>query len=471
LNEQSHSPGLFGKIPAQAGFAHRRLPPDFIHAWDNWLQASLRTSQRVLGDAWLDIYLSSNIWRFVLQANACVEAAWAGVMMPSVDSAGHYFPLTLAAPIHASMADKKLFVQAVEWFDQLERLAIFSLSDEADLDHLDDLLLGLPPLKGGARSFLSRFYARSRTGQTLWQATAGGQNALVDKVFPGLPTPEDFVSLLTRHLPPKHTADSTPPQTPTDVHTETICVEKRARSDAGAAGLQWRSWALTDVGMRRKVNEDAFLNQPETGLWVVADGMGGHSAGDVASRTVVDKLGQIPPAASLVALEKATRKTLHKVNTELLDLAAEMGPGYVIGATVVTMLAAGDACVALWAGDSRLYRHRNGRLQQLTTDHSMAVEMAKVSHAAPNGYGENIVTRALGADPLLELDRIAFQALPGDHYLLCSDGLTKEVRPSEIEQILGAEGGRKGIRTLIALALERQASDNVTIVVVHAAPS
>lgn len=469
--EETHIPGLFGKIPSHPDFAHRRLPSNFVHDWENWLQASLRTSQRILGDTWQEIYLSSRIWRFVLQANVCGEEAWAGVLMPSVDTLGQYFPLTFAAPIHASRADKKLFVQAGEWFDHLERLALFSLSDEANLDHLDNLLLGLPPLKGGPDAFLRRFFSKNRIGQTLWRATTNAPNDVIIKAFNGLPTPRDFVYLLTQHAPPEPLTEVPPPRPPNDEGTQTMCIEKRSNLKNSAAGTQWRSWSLTDVGKRREINEDAFLNQPETGLWVVADGMGGHSAGDVASQMVVSKLGQLPPQDSLAILEAKTQQTLHRVNTELIDLAADMGPGHVVGATVVALLAIGDTCIALWAGDSRLYQFRDGRLQQLTVDHSMAVEMAKVSQTVPDGYGENIVTRALGADPDLELDRVAFQAAPGDLYLLCSDGLTKEIHALEMEKILKADGGRKGIRTMLDLALERQASDNVTIIVVHAAPS
>jgi serine/threonine protein phosphatase PrpC len=223
--------------------------------------------------------------------------------------------------------------------------------------------------------------------------------------------------------------------------------------------------------MRREINEDAFLNKPEAGLWVVADGMGGHSAGDVASRTVTRRLEQSSVGASLNDLERYTRTTLKAVNAELLELAAQMGPGHVVGTTVVTLLASGDDCAALWAGDSRLYRHRDGTLEQLTDDHSMAAEMARANNALPDGYGDNIVTRALGADPVLELDRITFKARPGDHYLLCSDGLTKEIHSAEIEAIFNAEEGQRKIRKIIDLALERGARDNVTVILASVEPA
>ena len=148
-----------------------------------------------------------------------------------------------------------------------------------------------------------------------------------------------------------------------------------------------------------------------------------------------------------------------------------MGPGHVVGTTVVALLASGNACTALWAGDSRLYRHREGTLQQLTVDHSMAVEMAKTSQPMPEGYGENIVTRALGADSVLELDRITFTARPGDRYLLCSDGLTKEIHAAEMEELFNTNAPDRALRKMIDLALARQARDNVTVVIISADPA
>jgi serine/threonine protein phosphatase PrpC len=281
---------------------------------------------------------------------------------------------------------------------------------------------------------------------------------------------------LAPHAAPEELAPAAPPALASNEcadsdRTEALCHQSAEPSKQNQAPVHWHSWALTDVGMRRKINEDAFLNKPEAGLWVVADGMGGHSAGDVASRTVARRLDQSSAGDSLTVLEQHTRATLQATNTELLELAAQMGPGHVVGTTVVALLAAGDDCAALWAGDSRLYRHRDGTLKQLTIDHSMAVEMAKAHDALPNGYGDNIVTRALGADPVLELDRIAFTARPGDQFLLCSDGLTKEIDPSEMEAIFNAEKGQKVLRRMVDLTLERQARDNVTAILVSAEPA
>lgn len=470
-------PGFFGKSPSQADFVCLRLPSGFVRTWENWLQASLRTSQRVLGDAWLDLYLSSHIWRFVLPTNICDEGAWAGVLMPSVDREGHYFPLTIAGQIAPSMAHGKLLDQAMEWFDHLERVALTSLADGFDIAHLDEMLQEVGSIrrwrKTSFRQILSKPFSKTASESSLWQARGQEHLASTVKAFKGLPSPVDFVALMTEHSPLKGSASASPANMSSEDSTQALWHTKDPEPPPNETTFPrlWCSKGATDVGLRRKINEDAYLDMPQAGVWAVADGMGGHSAGDLASQTVVRRLGRITPQNSLTDLERLTQRKLQEVNAELLRLAKEMGPAHVVGTTVVVLLAVGHACVALWAGDSRLYRHRDGCLVQLTEDHSMAAEMAKIPNAMPNGYGDNIVTRALGADPVLEIDRIAFEAQPGDSYLLCSDGLFKEVQPTEIKNILTEGDCAKRVSKLIELALERQARDNVTVIVISAEPA
>jgi serine/threonine protein phosphatase PrpC len=136
------------------------------------------------------------------------------------------------------------------------------------------------------------------------------------------------------------------------------------------------------------------------------------------------------------------------------------------------MLAAAERCASIWAGDSRLYCYRNGELSQLTQDHSLVTEMSRQGVLTAKKFAEsgaeNIVTRAMGAQPELLIDTITFEALAGDIYLLCSDGLIREVHHQEIADILDDGGCDKSSQRLIDLALERGARDNVTVVVIHA---
>lgn len=140
----STATGLYGKLPCAGDFVTRSLPTAFVAPWDDWLQRSLVASRAKLGSRWTDLYLESPLWRFAMQSQVCGTQAWAGVLMPSVDRAGRYFPLTLAAPI-APGASTLLTVTAAEhWFAELERLALWALEPEATLDAVEAHLARQP---------------------------------------------------------------------------------------------------------------------------------------------------------------------------------------------------------------------------------------------------------------------------------------------------------------------------------------
>ncbi|MCG8317134.1 MAG: type VI secretion system-associated protein TagF [Pseudomonadales bacterium] len=132
--------GLYGKLPAHGDFLTRRLSREFIHGWDDWLQRAVASSQEQLGQQWLDIYLTSPIWRFVLSSGVVDNQPWAGVLMPSVDSVGRYFPLTLARPIASLGSPCELMIRGDEWFSMLEEVALSGLQEGVNVDVLDQAL-------------------------------------------------------------------------------------------------------------------------------------------------------------------------------------------------------------------------------------------------------------------------------------------------------------------------------------------
>jgi protein phosphatase len=230
--------------------------------------------------------------------------------------------------------------------------------------------------------------------------------------------------------------------------------------------FSWTSAARTDVGLVRSRNEDAYLAQPERGLWAVADGMGGHAFGDLASRAVVDGLAGLPPPASLADFVEAARAELARVNRSLREEAyTRQVP--VMGSTVVALLACGVDTACLWAGDSRIYLYRDGRLQQLTRDHSQAEErLARgedVATASPN-----MITRAIGASETIEFDVATLTARHGDIFLLCSDGLSNPVAEQAIADTLAPGACAMAAQELVAQALANGGRDNMTVVVVRA---
>jgi protein phosphatase len=229
---------------------------------------------------------------------------------------------------------------------------------------------------------------------------------------------------------------------------------------------QWVSSAVTDVGNVRKVNEDAILDRSQQGLWVVADGMGGHEAGDVASSSIVAALGSLGDFDKPSAFVDAVEDALLDVNRRLFAMSAE--DGKVIGSTVAALLALPGHCLCMWAGDSRVYRLRNFELTELTTDHSEVEELIAEGSLAREdaaGYpGENIITRAVGGEDDLYLEVRLFELGHKDRMLLCSDGLYKDVSFEEIREILSDGSIATAVRRLLDLAKSRRCSDNTSVI-------
>ena len=253
--------------------------------------------------------------------------------------------------------------------------------------------------------------------------------------------------------------------------------EPRADGAGGASEFHWTSASCSHPGRVREVNEDACLEQPACRVWAVADGMGGHALGEFASRLAIKSLmdlvdlADLGAAASLEQLVATAHERLQQTNRRLRAEAARRDVP-MIGTTVVVLLAAGRHGACVWAGDSRIYRCRAGRLQQLTRDHSQleAVRSQQVGSADDTLVRPppNVITRALGGDEALELDSVTVDVLDGDLFLLCSDGLSNELSEVAIEQALLPGGCKLACETLLDLALERGAHDNVTAVVVRA---
>ncbi len=233
--------------------------------------------------------------------------------------------------------------------------------------------------------------------------------------------------------------------------------------------MRWQSVSATDVGLVRRVNEDSLLDRPDIGVWAIADGMGGHSAGDLASQMLVESLGRLRAPADLSTFVDFAEHNILAVNDRLLDLARFRHQ--VIGSTIVTLLMTGRHCAYLWAGDSRLYRLRDGTLEQLTTDHSQVeqyVQQGLLSREdAQNHPDNNLITRAVGATDALYLDCDIAALAPGDRFLLSSDGLDKHVSSDEIADGLRRFELPRCARHLINLALERGGTDNVSVCLVE----
>jgi protein phosphatase len=236
--------------------------------------------------------------------------------------------------------------------------------------------------------------------------------------------------------------------------------------------MHWRCSHETHRGVVRPVNEDAILVRTEDQLWTVADGMGGHEAGDVASQMVVQMLARIEHPPRLRDFVDIVEDALTEVHDRIKEHSRTAFGGKVMGSTVVTMLAEDRAGVCLWAGDSRLYRLRDGALEQLSQDHSQVNEMVErgliTAEQARRHPQSNVITRAVGANPKLYLDIVLIEINPGDRYLLCSDGLYGMLSDADIAEHLASDAFETIASELLSSTLSRGAKDNVSVIVLEA---
>lgn len=231
--------------------------------------------------------------------------------------------------------------------------------------------------------------------------------------------------------------------------------------------FKWISCARSDVGRVRKVNEDACLERAEEGLWVVADGMGGHAAGDVASGMIVEEMGKVELSRPLSAVVTDVETRLMEVNNRLREMASSKNIS-TIGSTFAAIAIVGGYGVAMWVGDSRVYRVRDGKIVTVSQDHAFVEDLVEKGilsrEDAASHPQSNLVTRAVGAQDHVKMDLEIFELEHEDTYVLCSDGLDKELSDEEIADLAINQPAEQLGDALVDEALERGARDNVTVI-------
>ena len=242
-----------------------------------------------------------------------------------------------------------------------------------------------------------------------------------------------------------------------------------------------RTSARTDVGRKRKHNEDAFLVDEALGLYAVADGMGGHAAGEVASKQAIQSIREVltegkpaldgfsrtPTVEAREYVSQLMEKAILKACADIFALGGTDTGKRGMGTTVVALLVAGNKAVIGHVGDSRVYLFRNGKAHQLTEDHTFIQEQLKrgliTREQALTADNKNVITRAVGIQPQVAVDTLVADLLPGDLFVLCSDGLHGYLSDEELPQLFGQDRAKLA-DLLVDLALERGGKDNVTVV-------
>lgn len=243
------------------------------------------------------------------------------------------------------------------------------------------------------------------------------------------------------------------------------------------------AFGMTDVGKCRKINQDELLIDETRGLFAVADGMGGHAAGEVASQMAIEALTEAVPdddgklAGDPDAAARWLACAFREGNRMICESVMTRGEWRGMGTTIVALLTLGDRVVIGHVGDSRAYLLRDDALQRLTSDHSYVNEQVKLGlltdDEAQRHPMRNIVTRALGNRTDLEVELRHHDVHPGDVYLLCSDGLNSMLHDEEIAGMLRDNAGNpeQACQALVAAANERGGEDNITVIVLQAPES
>ena len=228
--------------------------------------------------------------------------------------------------------------------------------------------------------------------------------------------------------------------------------------------------AATHVGKVRQHNEDNYIVATPRGLWAVADGMGGHEAGDIASQVAIEELNAIVTASTAADLLASCEASMIAANSRLQKLSDERG-GTLVGTTIAVLLVFDASYAGVWSGDSRIYRIRWQHIEQITLDHSEIQELVSEGKLNPEEARtwprKNVITRAIGVRENPELEMKSGTLEPGDIFILCTDGLTAHVEDSEILALASQHPPQEACDLLIALTLDRGAVDNVTVVAVQ----
>ena len=495
--------GFFGKLPSHGDFVSRRVSRDFLQVWDEWLQRCIAESKATLGDDWLNVYLTSPIWRFAMTSGVCDDEAHVGVLTPSVDRVGRYFPLSIVLATPNSVPSLSIANAAGDWFDRAEGLLLSVLEENAleleDFDKSVELMtlnspavnptidvdpdvsgstvgswrLSMPvgaTLGAAACRLADKFIGDAVGPYSIWWTEGSETVAPSLLVTQVLPDPTQYVAMLSGTgvpdipgIPEDWQQEERPESEPVGVAT--VSLEDLINAPAK---MSFTSAGKTDTGKVRRENEDAVLDRCENGLWLVADGMGGHAAGKTASAAVVAAVDCLELPDDLEDRIQTVTRALQSVNRELRNYAAHHPNSSGLGSTVAVFFVSGNTSAIVWAGDTRVYRKRGHLLEQLTLDHSERQELLARGDIASILGPTNVVTRAVGGEETLQVSTVRQAVQAGDRFLLCSDGVYEEVPAHELATLLDEPNSRKACNSIIDRVNEGRAQDNATAVIVDA---
>jgi type VI secretion system protein ImpM len=451
------SVGFFGKLPSNGDFLQRRVPQAFLDVWDPWLQECVHASRESLQEAWLPAYLTSPVWRFVLPEAICGSGAYAGILAPSVDRVGRYFPMTIVAQLDVDANPLDFAMQRRSWFDALESLLVTALGEaEVDLEGFDAQLIehtrfldgeldpsgpGLKDLfqrsqfprqgeywrtplasAGSLQAAINAFAYRELSAQlrpvSVWWTEGSGASAPAWLSLRGLPAPDRFGAMLNGQWLEHGWADlgELPGTREISVHAES---QAAPEGMVDSIPLAQPRITVPEVQLSAiESNRAAFVIRPEIGLWAVA--ATDRDLDPTAVRMIADALQQLSPAPSLSALVEAVRLTLTEVHRSLSRLAARDVQRVDAWANAVTLLSAGAECAFLSAGKVQKLRVRARTLESVDDAEDNEDAAGPTAGSLMDLLTDSSSSRALGTTGFQGF-RAHYERLQReDHWILCA---------------------------------------------------
>ncbi|WP_227271913.1 type VI secretion system-associated protein TagF [Roseobacter weihaiensis] len=432
--------GYFGKVPVHGDFVGHGLPRPVEDALDTWLRAAMRASQAQLGRGWLDAFLVTPVWHFAAPPGTFGPVSVLGVMMPSVDRVGRYFPLVIAAAFPLPMMQALHAVDGGGFYPRAEATALSILDSSLSLGQFNQAIDALPLPDADRIAAVQRKAADALRETTVWW-TPGNDPHWLD----GLPPPESFADVFMASAaasPPDESLPEPPPQaTPQPLQANGPATAPMEELPPVPAALELRPDPQPDMprpvahaplltltsasaslkGQRSASNTDVAVTSADGQAFTLISGLGQDPSLPAAIGSVAPLLKDISHPFAMNDLIAEAKGKLGRANATLTARAASSGQ--TCGASVVTLLIQAQRHAVLWAGIARAFLLRDGELVLLNRPHL-------------DSRLRNVVTRALGAGPNLSPDTAIGQVRAGDRFLLASPGLYDATGPQEIGEVL-----------------------------------
>lgn len=440
--------GFFGKLPTHGDFVSAGLGRPVQNAIDAWLQESLLTVQQEFGKDWERRFKAMPGWRFIVEDGLWGLATIAGVIVPSLDRVGRYFPLVIAAQLHAFSEDPRCLCLDDPWFTATEGMAETSRRRDFDIDFFTSGLRRLRTPRAGEFDAEVKQAGFSSPGAFWWRTDPGDRQMRGFHVN-GAPRPTDFLRLLTEDV---FAEPGAPESEPVVNLQKKLPASSKPVPVPQPTSLRLSHSYASHPGTRLTLNADSVFSSSAPPLFAIADGVGDGNDAAEASAIAAGVLKEVAPQETIEALVQEIKGKLGRAHG-LLQSGAMVADRISPSASIVVLATHAGSFALLWAGDARCYLLRDGMMRCLTRDH-VAIGLKRS------------LSRGLGLRGQLTPDVVLDESRPGDRFLLCSNPLPRALSERGIAEILLSADLDEVSAVLAQEALIANCRENISALVV-----